>query len=43
VPGRSGYPGDFQHFGQVKEGLHRLAELRTSHRREGLLVREAAE
>jgi hypothetical protein len=28
VLGRSGYPGDFRLLGQVKEGLHRLAELR---------------
>jgi hypothetical protein len=43
VLGRSGYPGDFQRFGLVKEGLHRLAELRTSRpRREGSPVREMA-
>jgi hypothetical protein len=30
VLGRPGYPGDFRHFGLVKEGLHRLTELRAS-------------
>jgi hypothetical protein len=42
VLGRSGYPGDFQRFGQVKEGLHRLAELRTSRRREVSPIRALA-
>jgi hypothetical protein len=29
VLGSSTYPGDHRHFGQVREGLHRLAELRS--------------
>jgi hypothetical protein len=32
VLGRSGYPGDHRRFGLVREGLHRLAELRSKRR-----------
>jgi hypothetical protein len=42
VLGSSTYQGDFRHFGLVKEGLHRLAELRTSRPRRDEPIREMA-